>query len=111
MASWKLPFVVLAIAVAVVGASYLGGPGVGIGLGGLAAVAIVAFAVSQRPRGGIGAAPGTADARRLLVVVSCPVEDTEAVEQIVAAASPDGFGEAPEVLILAPARIGFLHRW
>lgn len=110
MAPWKLPLVVAAIAVPVIAAFMLGGPGFGLALGALAAAAIVVVAVRQPPRGRIGEPPA-AGRRRLLVVISRPVEDAEAVAAIAAeAGGPSGAGGA-EVVVLAPARIGFLDRW
>jgi hypothetical protein len=108
VAPWKLPLVVVAIAVPIALAFYAGGPGVGIAAGALVAVAIVYLAARDRPRGAIGAAPATG-APRLLVVVSRPVEEAATVGAIVAAARDAGAGA--EVLVLAPARIGFLDRW
>jgi hypothetical protein len=105
VAPWKLPLIVIAIAVPIVAAFYVGGPGVGVAIGALAAVAIVVVAVRQRPRGPIGPAAGESRGG-LLVVLSRPVEDPAAIAQIAAAA--DGAGA---VLVLAPARIGFLDRW
>lgn len=110
MAPWKLPVVVLAIAAPVVAGFALGGPGAGLALGALAALAIVAVAVAQRPRGGIGPSPEAAR-RRLLVVVARPIEDPDAIREIAVEAGAAGAGEAAEVLVLAPARIGFLDRW
>ncbi len=45
--------------------------------------------------------------RRLLLVVSWPLEDAGAIREIAKLAA----GEATEVLVLSPARIGFLDRW
>jgi hypothetical protein len=111
MDAWKLPLVVIAIAVPIVAGFLAGGPGVGVALGAFAAVAIVVIAVRQRPRGAIGEPPSRPGERRLLVVVGCPVEDPDAIAEIAAEvrAGP-GRGEA-EALVLAPARIGFLDRW
>ena len=89
---------------------------------------------ARRPRGrglgrgaggGAAALPGGADAparrdrrgagpelrRRLLVVVGRPVEDPRTTSAIAAEAGIDGSRDLAEVLILAPARIGFLDRW
>jgi hypothetical protein len=111
VAPWKWPFLVLTIAVPIALAFYVGGPGLGIGAGALVAVTIVYLAVRDRPRQPIGAPPEAAARRRLLVVVGCPVEDTETIAPIVRrAAGGEGEGD-PEVLVLAPARIGFLDRW
>jgi hypothetical protein len=112
VAPWKLPLVVALIAVPVVAAFYAGGPGAGVGAGALAAVAIVALAAQQRPRRAIGIAPSAGDERRLLLVVTGAVEDPGALEQIAVAARAGEAAESPaEVMVLAPARIGFLDRW
>jgi hypothetical protein len=107
-----LPLVVAAIAVPVVVAFYIGGPGVGLAAGALVAAGIVVLAVRQRPRGPLGESPSDADRRRLLVVLACPVEDSGAIERIAEeAVGRSATGERAEVRILAPARIGFLDRW
>lgn len=110
---WKLPLVVAAIAVPVVAAFYVGGPGVGVAAGALAAVTIVVVAARQRPRGPLGTAVPSAERRRLLVVVGRAVEEPATIREIAAvaqasAADPAG---AAEVFVLSPARIGFLDRW
>ncbi|MGV1050053.1 MAG: hypothetical protein ACOYD4_16185 [Solirubrobacterales bacterium] len=110
MAPWKLPVLVIAIAVPTVAAFYLGGPGVGVAIGALVAVAIVVVAVRARPRGAIGEQPTPASRRRLLLVTGCPVEDPAVIARIAAEAG-GGDGRPAEVLVLAPARIGFLDRW
>lgn len=110
MAPWKLPILVIAIAVPTVAAFYVGGPGVGVAIGALVAVVIVVAAVRARPRGAIGAVPGPASRRRLLVVAGCRVEDPGVIAKIAAAAGIAD-GRQAEVLVLAPARIGFLDRW
>ena len=110
MAAWKLPLVVAALAVPIVVAFWLGGGGAGVAFGALAAVAIVVIAARQRPRGPIGAEPGKDAPHRVLLVVTCPVEAPASVQEIAAAAGLDERTDA-EVLVLAPARIGFLDRW
>jgi hypothetical protein len=110
VAPWKLPFVVAAIAVPIAAAFYFGGPGVGVSIGALVGVAIVAYAVRQRPRGALGGPPDSASSRRVLVVVGGRLEDPVAVAEVKDAVDGDGRGPA-EVLVLAPARIGFLDRW
>ncbi len=111
MAPWKLPLIVFAIAVPITLAFLIGGPGVGVAIGALAAVGIIGAAASQRPRGPIASAPRADRARHLLVVVCRPVDDAATVAAIAgAAAGPESEPDA-EVLVLAPARIGFLDRW
>lgn len=108
MAPWKLPLIVAAIAVPIVAAFYAGGPGVGVAVGALVTATIVVAAVRDRPRGAIGiSAPG--NDRRVLVVVSRPVEDPEVIRRIVATVGPEAADG--DVLVLAPARIGFFDRW
>jgi hypothetical protein len=105
---WKLPLLVAAIAVPIAFSFYLGGPAIGVAAGALVAVAIVFAAVRQSPRGTIGPARRPAGGRRVLVVLADPLEDPATVERVAAAVR----GEAPtRVLVLSPARIGFLDRW
>jgi hypothetical protein len=106
---WKLPLIVAAIAGPIAFAFYLGGPGIGVGMGALVAVAIVYVAVRLQPEGGIGPAPASADHQRVLVVLADRLEDPAAVEQVSSLIRDSG-SEA-KVMVLAPARIGFLDRW
>jgi hypothetical protein len=108
---WKLPLLVIAIAVPIIVGTLVGGPGIGVGMAGLAGVGLVYWAVQMRPRTGIGAAPDTQVRRRLLVVVSRAVEDEATTAAIAAEAGIDGSRDLAEVMILAPLRIGFLDRW
>jgi hypothetical protein len=103
--------VVVAIAVPIAVAFYAGGPGVGVAAGALVAVAIVVVAVRERPRGAIGEPLSAGDTRRLLVVVGAPVEDPNAIREIAELAEGDTAAARAEVLVLSPARIGFLDRW
>ncbi len=111
MAPWKLPVIVIAIAVPIVAAFGLGGGGAGVAVGALAAVAIVIVAARQRPLGPIGREPARDGRCRVLVVITCPVEEPAALRKIAAAAGLDKTNDDAEVLILSPARIGFLDRW
>ncbi|MFL5897761.1 MAG: hypothetical protein ACJ76D_04780 [Solirubrobacterales bacterium] len=109
MKPWKLPLVVAAIAVPVAFAFYFGGPGVGVAIGALVAVAIVFYAVQQRPRGPIGSSPDEAGGRRVLVVLADRLDEPQAVERVadLAGRGDPGVG----VMVLAPAQIRFLDRW
>jgi hypothetical protein len=118
MAPWKLPLIVAAIAVPIVagflvGEVLVGGPGIGFAAGALVAVAIVVVAARQRPRGPIGAPPVSGAGRRVLIVVTCAVEEPGAIQAVLREAGLDGEGAvaAADVLVLAPASIGFLDRW
>jgi hypothetical protein len=112
MAPWKLPVIVAALAVPIVVAFALGGGGAGVAAGALVAASLVVVAARQTPRGPIGARPEAGSPRRVLLVVTCPVEAPSAVQRIASAAGlGGGKTEEAEVLVLAPARIGFLDRW
>jgi hypothetical protein len=104
--------VVAAIAVPVAVAFYAGGPGVGVAAGALVGVAIVVLAARARPLGAIGEPLTDTGARRLLVVVSRPVEDPGTIGEIAELAKGGAaLPAATEVVVLSPARIGFLDRW
>jgi len=111
VAARKLPLLVVAIAVPTVAGFYVGGPGVGVAVGALIALAIVTVAVRARPREAIGKTPTAGSRRRLLVVTASPVEDQAAIAKIAAEAAGGEGRDPAEVLVLAPARIGFLDRW
>jgi hypothetical protein len=103
-----LPLLVAAIAVPIAFAFYFGGPGIGVAAGALVAVAIVYAAVRQPPRGAIEPGRSETGGRRVLVVLGAPLEDPTTVEQVVGVIA----GEDPaQVMVLSPARIGFLDRW
>jgi hypothetical protein len=111
VAPWKLPLIVIAIVVPIVVGIMLGGPEAGLALGALVAVVLVYVAVQMRPREGIGDAPDPSMRRRLLVVVGRAIEDPATTAAIAAEAGLDGTRDPAEVMVLAPARIGFLDRW
>jgi hypothetical protein len=111
VAPWKLPLIVTAIVVPIVVGILLAGPQAGLALGALVSVALVYVAVQMRPREEIGDAPDPSLRRRLLLVVSRPVEDPATTAAIAREAGVDGSRDLAEVMILAPARIGFLDRW
>ncbi|HEX7059656.1 MAG TPA: hypothetical protein VF176_07385 [Solirubrobacterales bacterium] len=110
MTAWKLPFIVAALAVPIVAGFLIGGPGVGVAVGALAAVAILVVAARMQPRGPIASAAG--DGRRhVLIVVACAVENPGSVAAIARAAGIAGGDVDAEVMLLAPARSSFLDRW
>lgn len=110
MASWKLPLIVSAIAVPIVAAFLVVGPALGMAAGAFAALALLVVAARQKPRGPIGS-PSQEGPRRVLLVVTCAAEDPAAVQRVVTAAELTGGDDNTEVLVLSPARIGFLDRW
>jgi hypothetical protein len=111
VAYWKLPVWVGVIVVLIIGGFLVGGPGVGLAAGALVGLLLIIWAVGLRPRGGIGDAPDPALRRRLLVVVSRAVEDPATTAAIAGEAGIDGSRDLAEVMILAPARVGFFDRW
>lgn len=111
VAAWKFPPIVAAIAVTIVGAFYLGGPGFGMASGSLVAAAIVLVAVRNPPRRPISPAAAPDERRRILVVLDRPLEG-EAVGALAEAVREQPLEPVPpQVLLLAPSRSGFLDRW
>jgi len=112
ISAWKLPLIVAAIAVSIVAAFYVGGPGMGMAEGSIVAGIIVAMAVRNPPLYPI-VPPAASDRREhLLVVVEEPLEDGTAIERIAAASVPlDPADPEPEVRVVAPAHNRFLDRW
>jgi hypothetical protein len=111
MAPWKLPLIVAALVAPIVGGFLVAGPGLGMAVGALTVVVLVAIAVRERPRDPITSAPARDDHRHVLLVAAGAVEDPADVARIAAAADLDGTNGEAEVLVLVPARIGFLDRW
>lgn len=109
MTAWKLPLIVSAITVPIVGSFLIAGPPAGFVAGALAVVVLLVIAARQRPLGPIGELPQ--DGRHhLLLVVASPIEEPSTVRQMSSAAGLEPGSDA-EVRVLAPARIGFLDRW
>jgi hypothetical protein len=109
MAAWKLPLIVAALAVPIVAGFMVGGAAVGTALGAAAVVSILIVAARQRSLDPIGV-PSRDGRRHVPVVVSDPVDEPAEVRRLEAEAGLDPDAEA-EVMVLAPARIGFLDRW
>jgi peptide subunit release factor 1 (eRF1) len=107
MASWKLPLIVAALTVPIVAAFRIGGAAAGVAIGALAVLVLLVVAAQLKPEDPIVSAPAHDDRPHLLVVVTRPVEDPATIGAI---AREAGDSQA-EVLVLAPAKIGFLDRW
>ena len=106
---WLLPLIVIALVVPGSVGFIIAGPGLGLAIGALAAVALAVVAVRKRPDEPIEVA-ATEDARRRLLVVAIePVDQPGAVESVRAAARATG--EEAEVLVLAPALNTPLATW
>jgi len=112
IAAWKLPLIVAAIAIAIIAAFYVGGPGMGMAEGSIVAGIIVVMAVRHPPTPPIRPPEATDLREHLLVVVDQPLEDGVAIERIAAASVPlDPAEPEPEVRVVAPAHNRFLDRW
>jgi hypothetical protein len=110
MVAWKLPLIVAALTLPIVAGFLTAGPALGVAIGALAILVLLAIAARMRPRGPIGESPGDGG-RRVLVVATCPVETPEAITRFARGARLGSGEEAAEVRVLAPASIGFLDRW
>lgn len=112
LAAWKLPLIVAAIAVAIVGGFYLGGPGLGMAVGGLSAATIVVTAALQVPRGPIVPAPLGDFRRHVLLVAMRPVEDTQTSTRVAQLCrGPEDEQVPSEIRVLVPIRGRTLDRW
>jgi hypothetical protein len=110
VAPWKLPLIVAGIVVPITAGFLLAGPALGVAAGALAVVALL-WVAAEQPMGPIASAPARDDRRRVLLVAVGAVEDPADVARIVAAAELDDRDGDADVLVLVPARIGFLDRW
>jgi hypothetical protein len=111
MAPWKLPLIAAALVLPIAAGFALAGPGLGVAVAAVIVMGLVWIAARQTPRGPIGVEPPENGRRSILLIVTCAVEEPETVGRISALAGlSDEWGGA-DVLVLAPARIGFLDRW
>lgn len=111
LAAWKLPLIVAAISVAIVGGFYLGGPGLGMAVGALAAAAIVVMAALQVPRGPITPAPLGDFRRHVLLVAMRPVEDPRTSTAVAQLCRGPEEHVPSEIRVLVPIRGRTLDRW
>jgi hypothetical protein len=112
IAAWKRPSLIAAIVVVSVGGFYLGGPGLGMALGALAAASIVWIAIRNPPRAPIWPAPLQDFRRYLLIVIDAPLEDPKATARITELARiGDRQLDEPEVRVLVLAHQRFIDRW
>ncbi len=107
--AWTLPLIVGAIAVSIVLGFYLGGPGLGLAVGGLAAATIVVMAIRHPPLAAIVPPPAGDSRRRVLVVLGRALDDDAA--GLVAGILGEDEGAQAEALLISPCRSRFLDRW
>jgi hypothetical protein len=107
----KPPLTVAAIALPIVGGFYLGGPGLGMAVGALAAATIVVIAVRHPPLAEI-VPPLAADSRRRLLVVLGEALDETGIATVATLVAAATVAEVPpEVLLISPCRSRFAERW
>jgi hypothetical protein len=111
LAAWKLPPIVAGIALPIVGGFYIGGPGLGMAVGALAAATIVVLAVRQPPLHPIVPAPAADLRDRILVVLEGEVDEMALAESLLRRTGTGPGRAAPEIVLVAPCRQGFLDRW
>jgi hypothetical protein len=109
--TWTLPLLVAAIAIPIAAGFALGGEAAGLGAGALVAAALIVWAARSKPDEQVEVAGAGDERRRILVLASEEIDDPATVTRIAEAAGVDGAEADAEVLILAPARTGFLDRW
>lgn len=108
LAAWKLPPIVAGIALPIVGGFYVGGPGLGMAVGALAAATIIVLAVRKPPLHPIVPAVAADLRDRILVVLDGQVDEMSLTESLLRRI-PDQ--AAPEIVLVAPCRQSFLDRW
>lgn len=110
--AWKLPLMIAAIAVTIVGGFYIGGPGLGLAVGAAAAATILVAAVRAVPRGPIVPAPLHDLRRHVLIVTRSPLEDPRTVGQVATLCEGSNpLMTASEVRVLVPISTRLLDRW
>lgn len=109
--SWAIPLIVAILIVPAFAGFALGGPALGIGVGGLSAVLLIGIAVRARHRGPIAVDEGEG-AVPLTVVALAAIESPADAAHVRELAPPAaGDEDRPEVFVLAPARGRALDRW
>lgn len=111
LAAWKLPPIVACIALPIVGGFYVGGPGLGMAVGALAAAAIIVLAVRKPPLHPIVPAAAADLRHRILVVLAGPLDETALAEFMLGHVEAGSTWAAPEIVLVAPCRQRFLERW
>lgn len=110
LAAWKLPLIVAGIAFAIVGGFYVGGPGLGMAVGALAASSVIVMAIRNPPKPAIIPPVAGDDRSRLLLLVD-GATGVAAVTAFALAASAEAGAGALEVLAMVPLRQRLLDRW
>lgn len=110
--TWQPPAIVVAVSITIVGAFYVGGPGLGLAVGALAGAAIIVMAARATPRGPIVPAPLRDLRHHILLISRYAIEDSQALAQIAEISGDLGPDPAPaELRLLVPVRERLLDRW
>ena len=100
---WQLPVLVAAIAVPIVAGFVVGGPGVGLAVGAIAATAILIVAARMGPEEEIEVERSKDDRHRILVVATEPIDEPPVASRIADVATATAEDADTDVLVLAPA--------
>lgn len=111
IAAWKLPPIVAGIAVSIVGGFYLGGPGLGMAVGALAAAAIIVMAIRKPPVYPIEPPMPTEFRRHILIVLAAPLDESAPLDSLLRHLDPAATAPRPTIRLAAPAQHGRLARW
>jgi hypothetical protein len=106
---WALPLIVAAILLPTSAGFALGGPQVGVAVGGACAATIVLLAARARTRGPIPVRDRGLD-DPALVLSAVPIDDPATANRVAILAESSAEGRSP-VIVLAPARGSTLRRW
>jgi hypothetical protein len=111
IAAWKLPPIVAALAVSIVGGFYLGGPGLGMAVGALAAATIIVMAVRKPPVYAIEPPIPAEFRRHILIVLAAPIDEPARLDSLLSHLGPAATAPEPVIQLAAPAQHGRLARW
>lgn len=109
IAAWKLFPIVAAIPVSIVGGFYLGGPGLGMAVGALAAGTIIVMAIRKPPAHPIEPPLPMEFRRHVLIVLAAQIDEPAGLESLLFHLGPEA--TAPRIQLVALARHGRLARW